>query len=274
MKVFALSDIHIDYAANRRWIEGLSEFDYRGDVLILAGDLSDSLALVNQCFAAIARRFLKVLYVPGNHDLWVLRDVPGLLSFGKLELVRAAAAEHGVSMAPFHCGPVSIVPLFSWYDDSFGTPGQALRERWMDYRACRWPGDIDAHGINARFLGMNHSALQVRNQTVISFSHFVPRLDLLAPTETTRLLQPVMGSVDLEAQIRRLMPAIHVYGHSHRNVDTTKDGIRYVNHAFGYPSEQRAGPPPLRSILEFDPQHVAAYAGAHSAATPRSALTQ
>lgn len=262
MKIFALSDLHIDYAANRAWVEGLSESAHRGDVLILAGDLSDSQPLLEWCFDALARRFRKVLYVPGNHDLWVLRDRPGLLSTGKLELLRALASEHGVSMTPFHCGALSIVPLFSWYDDSFGVPTAVLREHWMDYRACRWPTGLDVDCINAYFLGMNGAALQVRNRTVVSFSHFVPRADLLPKsTPTAQLLLPVMGSAGLEAQIRRLMPAIHVYGHSHRNVDAVREGICYINRTFGYPNEQDGTVPALHCILESDPN--AATAPAH-----------
>lgn len=252
MKLFALSDLHIDYAANRAWIEGLSDVAYRDDVLILAGDLSDAPALLDWCFAALARRFRKVLYVPGNHDLWVLRDRHGLLSTGKLERLRALCAEHDVSMSPFHCGALSVVPLMSWYDDSFGTPGEALRERWMDYHACRWPAGLNGNAINAHFLAMNEAALQVRNETVVSFSHFVPRVDLL-PSEsaTARLLLPVMGSAGLEAQIRRLRPAIHVYGHSHRNVDAVRDGIRYVNRSFGYPNERDGTAAEPRCILDL-----------------------
>src|SRR5260370_12372764 len=74
MRVFALSDIHIDYADNRAWIGSLSAHDFRDDILVLAGDVSDSLARLRWCFETLARRFRKVLYVPGNHDLWVFRE--------------------------------------------------------------------------------------------------------------------------------------------------------------------------------------------------------
>lgn len=42
-------------------------------------------------------------------------------------------------------------------------------------------------------------------------------------------LLPVMYSAGLDAQIRRLQPTIHVFGHSHHNVDVACEGIRYVN---------------------------------------------
>ena len=34
---------------------------------------------------------------------------------------------------------------------------------------------------------------------------------------------------------------VHVFGHSHLNVDTTVDGVRYVQCALGYPSERWFG---------------------------------
>lgn len=251
MRVFSVSDVHIEHASNRAWLESLSEVEYRDDILILAGDLCDTMSWFEWALDTLARRFHKVLYVPGNHDLWVLREQANLLSTGKLELLRAACAQRGVSMAPYHCGELSIVPLFSWYDTSFGIASAELHERWMDFHACRWPAGLHGDGINAHFLGMNDAALEVRNRTVISFSHFVPRMDLLpADSPTTRLLLPVMGSIGLEAQIRRLCPAIHVYGHSHRNADIVRDGIRYINCALGYPSERRDPAMKLRSIFD------------------------
>lgn len=253
MRIFCVSDLHIEHANNRAWLERLSETEYREDILILAGDLCDAMPLIEWGLDALAGRFRKVLYVPGNHDLWVLREPGNLLSTGKLERLRAACARRGVSMAPYHCGELSIVPLFSWYDASFGIASAQLHERWVDFHACRWPAGLHGDGINGHFLGMNDAALEVRNRTVISFSHFVPRADLLPDTATTRLLLPVMGSVGLEAQIRRLQPAIHVYGHSHRNADVIRDGIRYINCALGYPNERRDSTMQLRSIFDLVP---------------------
>jgi predicted phosphodiesterase len=43
MRVFALSDLHIDYEVNAGWVKSLSSVDYLDDVLILAGDISDKL---------------------------------------------------------------------------------------------------------------------------------------------------------------------------------------------------------------------------------------
>jgi hypothetical protein len=55
MRVFTISELHIDYAVNREWLQQLSLDEYRDDLLILAGDVSDSLAALVECFAALTR---------------------------------------------------------------------------------------------------------------------------------------------------------------------------------------------------------------------------
>jgi Icc-related predicted phosphoesterase len=239
MRVFGLSDLHVDYDVNRRWIEDLSASDYRNDLLILAGDISDDRRLLEQCLTTLAHCFARVLYVPGNHELWVFRDRLQQTSFDKFKDVCRVARDCGVSMDTFHHRTLSIVPLLAWYDYSFGMPGAELLDKWVDYRACRWPEGADVQGVTQRFLALNERRLETRNETIISFSHFVPRLDVMpdSASDTQRQLYPVLGSAALDAQIRRLEPIIHLYGHSHINRQVRLDDVLYVNNAFGYPSE-------------------------------------
>lgn len=252
MRVFTISDLHVDYRENGRWVEALSLADFTGDTLILAGDLSDSLARIEKNLSLLARRFRHLLYVPGNHDLWVLRDKDISDSFDKFGHVQNAVRNGGATMRPLDLGNVSIVPLLSWYDYSFGQPSEELKRRWMDYRACRWPNGASDRTIAERFIGMNEPVLQPTNPVVITFSHFMPRIDLMptfAPPRS-RMLFPVLGTELLDAQIRRAGASTHVYGHSHINRRTMRDGVLYVNNAFGYPNEARFTAKKLLCIYE------------------------
>ena len=238
MRVFALSDIHVDYEANRQWVEGLSRMDYREDLLILAGDISHSTRLVHWCLTIFTDRFARVLYVPGNHDLWVFHEDSGT-SLEKFQEVCRIIEGCGASMHPFHHGRLSIIPLLGWYDFSFGKPTSELLEAWADFRACRWPESFSPREVTDYFLKRNEGVLQMSNEILISFSHFLPRLDVMPsfiPMQR-RMLYPVLGSTRLEEQIRRLRPSIHVYGHSHVNRRITLDNVVYINNAFGYPQE-------------------------------------
>ena len=93
--------------------------------------------------------------------------------------------------------------------------------------------------------------------SVISFSHFLPRQELCP--EKRFLLEPlltkVVGSDFLERQVRRLRPHVHLFGHTHIPIDLTLDGIRYIQWPLGYSREadkqcapiHRTGP-----LLVFD----------------------
>ncbi len=239
MRIFALSDIHIDYDSNAKWVANLSMSDYQDDVLILAGDVTHARRLLDWCLSTLVRRFNKVLFVPGNHELWVMRDDRGKNSLQKFNDVCAVVESSGASMQVFRQQGVSIVPVLAWYDYSFGEPSEELRAIWMDYHACRWPRGLTEEDIAAHFAALNSQQVSVPGEKVITYSHFLPRIDLMPEfiPGAKKLLYPILGSVRVEYQLRRLNPSIHVYGHSHVNRHVQLDGVSYINNAFGYPSE-------------------------------------
>lgn len=238
MRVFALSDVHVDYLGNLDWVLGLSDSDYQQDILLLAGDISDLPARLEIVFASLHRKFQQVFFVPGNHELWVkrCRTSDSLIKF---DLVMRLAREHGIKTNAWHSDALSVVPLLAWYDFSFGESGDYLRKVWGDFYCCQWPAHFDEEQISRYFLSRNEGILPRRSATVISFSHFLPRIDIMPSMVplSQRYLYPVLGSTALGAQVANLKPHIHVYGHSHVNNRLAIDGVEYVNNAFGYPSE-------------------------------------
>ena len=87
---------------------------------------------------------------------------------------------------------------------------------------------------------------------VITFSHFLPRIDVMPRSvpDEVRILFPVLGTTLLEQQLRRLGSRLHVYGHSHLNRKVDIDGVSYINNAFGYPYETRIAAKRLLCIHE------------------------
>jgi Icc-related predicted phosphoesterase len=239
MRVFAVSDVHVDYAFNAKWIANVSTADYRDDVLILAGDVTDVLRSLDWCLSTLVARFRKVLFVPGNHELWVVREVRPKTSLQKLREVIHVVESSGASMKSFHENGVSILPLPGWYDYSFGEPSEELKSVWMDFYACRWPGGFGAAEVDATLAALNDEDVVVGRDKVITFSHFLPRIELIPPFVRAggRVLDPVLGSTRLERQLRRLNSSMHVYGHSHVNRNIKMDGVSYISNALGYPHE-------------------------------------
>jgi predicted phosphodiesterase len=250
MRVFALSDIHVDYDVNGTWVQELSRSDYLDDILILAGDVSHSIARLQRCLNGLVARFKKVLFVPGNHDLWVTPEDCCRDSLEKFDLLRRVAEQSGSSMAPYHHGGLSIVPLFGWYDFSFGVPDQELQRTWMDFQVCRWPPLWSMADVTSHFLTMNKYERISETETILSFSHFLPRADVMPRIGLGggKRLLPVLGTTGLERNVRKLRSAIHIYGHSHLNRRVLHDGTFYVNNAYGYPHETHLSSKELRCV--------------------------
>lgn len=239
MRIFAVSDLHIDYDANARWVRNVSSAEHQDDVLIVAGDVSDALSRLAWCLETLAARFRAVAFVPGNHELWVIRENRGKTSLQKYDEVRAVARSSGASTEPLRVNGVAVVPIPAWYDYSFGEPSEDLLATWMDYRACVWPEGYGDADVLAHLLSTSDPFVPRAGETVITYSHFLPRIDLMPHyiPPAGRLLYPVLGAARLDVRLRELQSSVHVYGHSHVRRNVMIDGVTYVNNAFGYPSE-------------------------------------
>ena len=100
------------------------------DWLIVAGDTGDTLAQLELVLDVVTARFAKVIWTPGNHDLWTPRQWPdtrrGEAHYRRL--VEACRAR-GVSTPedPFLVwpgpAPVAIAACFTLYDYSFAPAG-------------------------------------------------------------------------------------------------------------------------------------------------------
>lgn len=251
MRIFALSDIHVDYEDNARWIAAISADEYLNDVLLLAGDVSHDENLLADQFAILARRFRQVFFVPGNHDLWI-RDNKYESSYEKFLSILDLAAVHGITTMPMSIESVRIVPMLSWYDYSFGQPSQKLLELWMDYRLCRWHSDDDEESVTRYFLAMNDCSNIANDHTVVSFSHFLPRIDVMPERipEKHRFIYPVLGTSLLDQQVREIGSKLHIYGHTHVNQQIEIDDVTYINNALAYPAESRIARKELMCVYQ------------------------
>ena len=249
MRLFATSDLHTDYKENFEWLKDLSNTDYRNDALIVAGDISDRFHIIRETLLLLRSKFRYVLFTPGNHELWV-RDVE-FDSIEKLRRVLSLCDEMDVSTTPVQLDDVRVVPLFSWYDGVF-EPEMKNEEiphiAWADFHRCKWPDD--AKPLADYFLRMNEPYLTTYDAPVVTFSHFIPRSDLLPPKEYLRIswLGSVSVCAALDNQIRKLKPKVHVCGHTHTTFDRVIDEVRYVQNAVSYPKERRTASVPIKLI--------------------------
>lgn len=244
MRVFATSDLHTDYRENFVWLTQLSDSAYRDDTLIVAGDISDRIEIIRETLLLLRAKFRSVLFTPGNHELWVRNGE--FNSIDKLNEILRLCDDLGITTKPLRLDDLWIVPLFSWYDGVYDPSMNA----WADFHLCKWPND--AHPLPDYFLRLNEPHLKPYVAPVITFSHFIPRADLLPPPEYLRIswLAHVSICKALDDQIRKLESRVHVCGHTHTTLDRVIDNVRYVQNAVRYPKERRTESFPIKLVWE------------------------
>ena len=134
-----------------------------------------------------------------------------------------------------------LVPLFSWYatpdddpDNSFyvrplaGEDAGRQRDMWMDNHLCEWPTLSGGRTRADYFADLNRNAVERSyDAPVISFSHFVPRRDLIGASDADR------EAVDRERARRGLAP----FTGTHQGAA----GFNFTRYAGSYQLEQQVG---------------------------------
>jgi 3',5'-cyclic AMP phosphodiesterase CpdA len=256
--LLAISDLHVTYPENRRVVEGL-----RGrspeDWLIVCGDVSEMSADLEWALGMLRERFAKVIWVPGNHDLWSTPADP-------LRLRGEARYRHLVALCrrldvltpedPYSVwegsgGPATVVPLFLLYDYSFGsnvasTKEQALARAHAAGVVCSdelvlhpdpFPSREAWCGARVRESEARLAALPPGLPTVL-VNHFPLTRD---PTRILRHPEFAQwcGTVRTADWHVRFGAKAVVYGHLHIPRVTWYDGVRFTEVSLGYPREWR-----------------------------------
>jgi 3',5'-cyclic AMP phosphodiesterase CpdA len=137
-RLLALSDLHVGHPKNRAIVESLPPGD-PGDWLLVAGDVGENFADIEWALGLLAGRYAKVVWVPGNHELWTRRVDPvtarGAERYQMLVDVcrglRVVTPEDPYPVWEGPGGPVTVVPLFLGYDYSFMPDGATSKEEGL-----------------------------------------------------------------------------------------------------------------------------------------------
>ncbi|MFG2842344.1 metallophosphoesterase family protein [Kitasatospora sp. NPDC048296] len=274
--LLAISDLHISYPENRSLVESLRPHS-PDDWLIVAGDVSEIVDDIAWALGLLAERFAKVVWAPGNHELWshASDSVPlrGVARYEHLvELCRGLGVVTPEDPYPVWQGPdgpVRVAPLFLLYDYTFRPPGtrtqaEALkrahdagvvcsdefllhpdpypsREAWCRARVAETERRLAQCDPSVPLVLVNHYPL-VRTPTDVLY---FPEFALWCGTTAT---------ADWHTRFRT---EVMVYGHLHIPRTTRYDGVRFEEVSVGYPREWKRRPgarPGLRSILPSRPR--------------------
>ncbi len=257
-KLFAVSDLHIGYQENREITASLQP-ESEGDWLIVAGDVAEKVEDVEWALRLLAGRFAKVVWVPGNHELWTHPSDPvtlrGVARYERLvELCRelgVVTPEDEFPVWTGEGGPLTIAPMFLLYDYSFRAPGTTTKEE-----SLKVAYDTGVVCSDERFLEPDpYPTREDWCRARIEYTR--GRLDALAPDTQTVLINhwPVekhpnnilrypqfaqwCGTTLSADWHRRYRAAVVVYGHLHIPRRTWLDGVRFEEVSVGYPREWR-----------------------------------
>jgi 3',5'-cyclic AMP phosphodiesterase CpdA len=264
-RLWAIADLHLGNAANAVALSATP--DHGHDWLVVAGDVGETAAHLDQAFDILRRCFVQVIWVPGNHELWTT-DLRGQ---AKYESMIATARAHGVATPedPYlvFTGENDrrhvIVPLFLLYDYSFRPPEVTL-ERMVAWAAAARSVSGDEVRLDpapfpdrpawcAARCALSAARLDAvdRSLPTVLVNHFPLRCDTVFAPAVPRF-SPWCGTVRTEDWHRRYRATAVVYGHLHLRRTVWRDGTRFEEVSLGYPGQWRAGTPVeryLRRIL-------------------------
>lgn len=260
MKLWAISDLHVGFAENRRLVATIEPRP--DDWLIVGGDLGENLDHVKYVFDTLGPRFAKLIWVPGNHELWV---DPGAAA-------NEPRGEARYQMYVDHCrqsGVISpedpyvewtgeggrhlLVPMFLLYDYSF-RPDHIPVENAIEWAAEDGivAGDevlLDPHPhasraawCHARVALTEKRLSEAPNLPKVLINHFPLRQDTVLLPRVPRFL-PWCGTRRTTDWHIRFGASTVVHGHLHVRRTCHVDGVRFIDVSFGYPRERRGDRP-------------------------------
>lgn len=270
-RLLAISDLHVSHPENRAVVEQLRPGGDE-DWLIVCGDVSESIADVEWALQLLSQRFAKVLWTPGNHELWSTPGEPvALRGEARYRHLIQICRERGVLTPedPYPIwdgdeGPAVVAPLFVLYDYSFGRNIAATKEQALElaHRAGVVCSDEfllhpDPYATRDAWCHARIVATEQRlagcngHAPIVMVNHF-PLIE-----QPTRVLwhpefaQWCGTTRTADWHVRFKAKAV-VYGHLHIPRTTWHDGVRFEEVSLGYPREwHRRSPsrPVLRQIM-------------------------
>jgi 3',5'-cyclic AMP phosphodiesterase CpdA len=270
--LYAISDLHVGYQDNRDLLGKLvppSDQDW----LIVAGDVAEIFDDVIGTLSVLRERFAKVIWAPGNHELWTVpNDRVQLRGEERYQaLVEACRAIEVVTPEDDYPvwtgagGPATIAPLFLLYDYSWLAPGTAnvtdsLAKAYQEGIVCADERFLFADPYEGRAQWC-HARIETTEKRLAEVDPAIPTVLVnhfpLRREPTLVMHYQVFAQwcgTELTADWHlRYRAAACVYGHLHIPRRTSYDGVRFEEVSLGYPREWKARPQSPRLLVPVFP---------------------
>lgn len=268
MTLWAISDLHVGFEVNRQAVEALPA--YPDDWLILGGDTGDTPAQLQRVLDVVTTRFAKVIWVPGNHDLWTPRQWPdaerGVAHYERLvdQCRRAGVLTPEDPFVEWPGEPRAVVaPCFTLYDYSFAPAGLSPAEAvaWAATERVRCADEIllDPSPYASREAWCEARVAYTEDRLgaipagrpIVFVGHFPLRADLAILPRIPRFT--IWCGTTRTADWHTRFPfEVVVSGHLHMRSTRWRDGVRFEEVSLGYPAQwqqEKGAAAYLRPIL-------------------------
>jgi predicted phosphodiesterase len=253
LQLLALSDLHVEHKVNR---EALLALPARPeDWLILAGDVSDSLRGLAWTLDALAPKFARLLWVPGNHELW---SEPNASERGEARYAQLVATcrargvltpedEYVEWPLALDGARVRIALCFLLYDYTFAPDehqGQQRAREWAAAGGIMAADEVrlhpDPHASREAWCAARLEATAPRleqaasTHALVLVNHWPLRRDVVRLGRVPRY-SPWCGTRQTEDWHQRFRSLVCVHGHLHVRASDVRDGVRFEEVSLGYP---------------------------------------
>ncbi len=255
MKLYAISDLHLANKINFEALESLPP--HPDDWLILAGDTGELEEHLKFALLLLVSRFSRLIWVPGNHDLWTLpshsRQLRGETRYKRLVSI---CRDFGVITPedPYiswrgEGQDYLLVPMFLLYDFSFRPHNIPLD------KAVEWAAEsgvvctdvellqTDPYPSPAAWCAQRCAYTEKRlkeeargKTSLVLINHFPLRQDMGQLRRFPRF-SLWCGTQQTEHWHTRFPVSVVVYGHMHMRGTHYRDGVRFEEVSLGYPRD-------------------------------------
>ncbi|MGP3968431.1 metallophosphoesterase family protein [Streptomyces sp. 6N223] len=277
-KLVAISDLHVRYDENREIVRRLRPAS-DDDWLLVAGDVGEVAADIEWALTLLAERFAKVVWVPGNHELWTPPDDPVTLRGERryrhlVELCRRlgiVTPEDPFPVWEGEGGPVVIVPLFVLYDYTFRPAGTTTQRQALAVAEAAGVVGTDEYLLHPDPYPSREAWCRARLE--LTEARLAAELPEGVPTilvnhfplvrEPTRILRyPEFalwcGTEATADWASRFNAAAVVYGHLHIPRLIWHEGIPHQEVSLGYPREWQPRATTPGRLVQVPPPGVVA----------------
>lgn len=253
--LLATSDLHVSHRANRAALGAIGHYPHAW--LIVAGDVGEKPEHLEQTLEVLVPRFGRVVWTPGNHDLWCPRTAPDRTrGQARYEELLAICRRFGVLTPedPYVAWPAEpgtyLVPMFLLFDYTFRPPHVRLEDAVAWARETGvvsgdelmlspepWPSAPAWCHARCDLTEARLAALPPGSRTIL-INHWPLRHDLARPPRVPRF-SIWCGTVRTEDWARRFRARAVVSGHLHLRTTLWRHGVRYEEVSLGYPRDWR-----------------------------------